>query len=174
MRKYVIMGIQGSGKGTHAKMLAGDFDLEHIAVGDIFRWNVQHHTKLGAQVRRTMAAGLLVGDDLVDAVVQQRLSEHDWNYGFIIDGFPACVPGGRPADRSPAGTTPPSGPCLCRRPSSPGLPAPTRRPGCPPGKQPPRGAQVTGHGGATPRAGQARIRTATDSAARRAQTQDPA
>jgi adenylate kinase len=88
MRKYVIMGIQGSGKGTHAKMLAGDFDLEHIAVGDIFRWNVQHHTKLGAQVRRTMAAGLLVGDDLVEAVVGVRLREHDWNYGFIIDGFP--------------------------------------------------------------------------------------
>ena len=88
MRKYVIMGIQGSGKGTHAKMLAADFDLEHIAVGDIFRWNVQHHTKLGAQVRRTMAAGLLVGDDLVEGVAQQRLREHDWNYGFIIDGFP--------------------------------------------------------------------------------------
>jgi adenylate kinase len=88
MRKYVIMGIQGSGKGTHAKMLAESLDLEHIAVGDIFRWNVQHHTKLGAQVRRTMAAGLLVGDDLVDSVVKQRLSEHDWNYGFIIDGFP--------------------------------------------------------------------------------------
>ena len=88
MRKYVIMGIQGSGKGTQAKMLAGDFDLEHIAVGDIFRWNVQHHTKLGAQVRRTMAAGLLVGDDLVESVVRQRLDQHDWNYGFIIDGFP--------------------------------------------------------------------------------------
>ena len=88
MRKYVIMGIQGSGKGTHAKMLAADFDLEHIAVGDIFRWNVQHHTKLGAQVRRTMAAGLLVGDDLVEGVVGVRLREHDWNYGFIIDGFP--------------------------------------------------------------------------------------
>src|SRR6266566_9028455 len=88
MRKYVIMGVQGSGKGTHAKMLAGGFDLEHISVGDIFRWNVQNHTKLGAQVRRTMAAGLLVGDDLVDSVVKQRLSEHDWNYGFIIDGFP--------------------------------------------------------------------------------------
>jgi len=69
MRKYIIMGIQGSGKGTHAKMLAEDFDLEHLAVGDIFRWNVQHHTKLGAQIRRTMAAGLLVGDDLVDGVV---------------------------------------------------------------------------------------------------------
>jgi len=88
MRKYVIMGIQGSGKGTHARMLAEDFDLEHIAVGDIFRWNVQHHTKLGAQVRRTMAAGLLVGDDLVEGVVGVRLREHDWNYGFIIDGFP--------------------------------------------------------------------------------------
>jgi len=84
----VIMGVQGSGKGTQAAMLATDLDLAHIAVGDIFRWNVQHHTKLGAQVRRTMAAGLLVSDDLVEGVVRERLSQHDWNYGFIIDGFP--------------------------------------------------------------------------------------
>jgi adenylate kinase len=88
MRKYVIMGVQGSGKGTQAGMLAAGLDLVHIAVGDIFRWNVQHHTKLGAQVRRTMAAGELVSDDLVEGVVKYRLSEHDWNYGFIIDGFP--------------------------------------------------------------------------------------
>jgi adenylate kinase len=88
VRKYVIMGVQGSGKGTQARMLASDLDLVHIAVGDIFRWNVQHHTKLGAQVRRTMAAGLLVSDDLAEGVVRQRLSDHDWNYGFIIDGFP--------------------------------------------------------------------------------------
>jgi len=88
VRKYVIMGVQGSGKGTQAGMLAADLDLVHIAVGDIFRWNVQHHTKLGAQVRRTMAAGLLVGDDLVEGVVRERLSQHDWNYGFIVDGFP--------------------------------------------------------------------------------------
>jgi adenylate kinase len=88
VRKYVIMGVQGSGKGTQAGLMAADLDLVHIAVGDIFRWNVQHHTKLGAQVRRTMAAGLLVGDDLVEGVVQERLSQHDWNYGFIIDGFP--------------------------------------------------------------------------------------
>ena len=65
MRKYVIMGVQGSGKGTQAAMLAADLDLVHISVGDIFRWNVQHHTKMGAQVRRIMAAGELVGDDLV-------------------------------------------------------------------------------------------------------------
>jgi len=88
MRKYVIMGIQGSGKGTQAKLLADDFDLVHISVGDIFRWNVQHHTKLGAQVKRIMAAGELVGDDLVETVVKSRLDDHDWNYGFIIDGFP--------------------------------------------------------------------------------------
>jgi adenylate kinase len=88
MRKYVIMGVQGSGKGTQSAMLAADFDLVHIAVGDIFRWNVQNHTKLGAQVRRIMAAGELVSDDLVEGVVSERMAEHDWNYGFIIDGFP--------------------------------------------------------------------------------------
>src|SRR5499427_5666370 len=82
------MGVQGSGKGTQAGMLAADLDLVHIAVGDIFRWNVQHHTKLGAQVRRIMADGLLVGDDLAEGIVRDRLAQHDWNYGFIIDGFP--------------------------------------------------------------------------------------
>ena len=88
MRKFVIMGIQGSGKGTQAKLLADHLTLEHISVGDIFRWNVQHHTKLGAQVKRVMASGQLVGDDLVEMVVGDRLTAHDWNFGFIIDGFP--------------------------------------------------------------------------------------
>ena len=88
MRKYVIMGVQGSGKGTQSQLLAADLDLVHIGVGDIFRWNVQNHTKLGAQVRRTMATGELVGDDLVESVVRDRLTQHDWNFGFIIDGFP--------------------------------------------------------------------------------------
>ena len=91
MHKYVIMGIQGSGKGTQAKLLAADFDLVHMSVGDIFRWNVEQHTKLGAQVRRIMAAGELVDDALVEAIVRQRLQDHDWNYGFIIDGFPRNV-----------------------------------------------------------------------------------
>lgn len=88
MRKYVIMGIQGSGKGTQSELLAADLDLVHISVGDIFRWNVSQHTKMGAQVQRVMAAGELLGDDLAESVVQRRLTEHDWNYGFIIDGFP--------------------------------------------------------------------------------------
>src|ERR1700748_1129717 len=88
MRKYVIMGVQGSGKGTQSQLLARDLDLVHISVGDIFRWNVQNHTKLGAQVRRIMAEGNLVGDAMAESVVRDRLTEHDWNYGFIIDGFP--------------------------------------------------------------------------------------
>src|ERR1041384_2865888 len=88
MRKYVIMGVQGSGKGTQSAMLAEDLDLEHISVGDILRWNVQHHTKLGAQVRRVVASGRLLGDDGAEEVVRKRLAEHAWNYGFIIDGFP--------------------------------------------------------------------------------------
>jgi adenylate kinase len=88
----VIMGVQGSGKGTQAKLLADEFELVHIGVGDIFRWNVQHHTKLGAQVRRAMAAGALVEDELVETIVRDRLAVHDWNYGFVIDGFPRNAP----------------------------------------------------------------------------------
>jgi adenylate kinase len=95
MRKYIVMGVQGSGKGTQAKLLADALDLEHISVGDIFRWNVEHHTKLGAQVRRIVSAGELVGDDLVERVVRRRLDEHDWNYGFIVDGFPRNQPQAR-------------------------------------------------------------------------------
>nr|MDQ3307952.1 nucleoside monophosphate kinase [Actinomycetota bacterium] len=88
MRKYVIMGVQGSGKGTQAKLLAEDFDLVHMSVGDIMRWNVQNHTKLGAQVTRIVSSGHLVGDDIVESVIQERLDRHNWNYGFIVDGFP--------------------------------------------------------------------------------------
>jgi adenylate kinase len=87
----MIMGIQGSGKGTQAQLLAADYDLVHISVGDVFRWNVEQHTKLGAQVRRIMAVGELVDDELVESVVRQRMQDHDWNYGFIIDGFPRNV-----------------------------------------------------------------------------------
>jgi adenylate kinase len=68
-----------------------DLELTHISVGDILRWHVQQHTKIGALVRRTMTAGELVGDDLVESIVRDRLQQHDWNYGFLIDGFPRNV-----------------------------------------------------------------------------------
>jgi adenylate kinase len=88
MHKYIIMGVQGCGKGTQAKLLKEAFDLVHISVGDIFRWHIQSHTKLGARIKRIMAEGQLVPDDIVEEVVKQRLDQHDWNYGFILDGFP--------------------------------------------------------------------------------------
>ena len=88
MYKYVIMGIQGCGKGTQAKLLAKDFNLVHISVGDIFRWHIQSHTKLAARIGRCTAAGELVPDDIVEEIVRGRLDQHDWNFGFILDGFP--------------------------------------------------------------------------------------
>ena len=88
MHKYIIMGVQGCGKGTQARLLKEALDLVHISVGDTFRWHIQSHTKLGARIRRTMAEGQLVPDDIVEEVVKQRLDQHDWNYGFILDGFP--------------------------------------------------------------------------------------
>jgi adenylate kinase len=91
MRKYVIMGVQGSGKGTQAKLLAEGYDLVHISVGDIFRWHLQSHTKLAARIRRLMNEGQLVPDEVVEQIVRQRLDDHDWNFGFLLDGFPRSV-----------------------------------------------------------------------------------
>ncbi|MEM6654226.1 MAG: nucleoside monophosphate kinase [Planctomycetota bacterium] len=88
MKKYIIMGPQGCGKGTQAKMLAEDFGLTHMSVGDIFRWNIQAHTKLAARIKRIMDDGQLVPDELVEEIIQRRLDLHDWNHGFILDGFP--------------------------------------------------------------------------------------
>jgi len=83
------MGIQGSGKGTHAKMLAeastSSTSLSGTSSGE--RAAPKHQARRAGQAHD--GGGLLVGDDLVDSVVKQRLSEHDWNYGFIIDGFRA-------------------------------------------------------------------------------------
>lgn len=92
MHKYIIMGVQGCGKGTQAKLLKEHLDLVHISVGDIFRWNIQSHTKLGARVRRIIAEGKLVPDDVVSEVVRRRMDQHDWNCGFILDGFPRSRP----------------------------------------------------------------------------------
>jgi adenylate kinase len=88
MDKFIIIGPQGAGKGTQAQLLCADYDFVHISIGDLFRWNMAHHTKLAARVTRIMSEGRLVPDDIVEEVVRQRLEEHDWNYGFVLDGFP--------------------------------------------------------------------------------------
>lgn len=88
MYKFIIMGIQGCGKGTQAKLLCEAYDFVHISIGDQFRWHIANHTKLAAKVNRIISGGNMVGDDLVAKVVSERLAWHDWNYGFVLDGFP--------------------------------------------------------------------------------------
>ena len=88
MKKFVIMGVQGSGKGTQAKLLCERYGLVHISVGDIFRGHIQDRTKLAARIQRIMAEGTLVPDEIVIDMIRRRLDEHDWNHGFILDGFP--------------------------------------------------------------------------------------
>ena len=88
MHKYILFGPQGCGKGTQSQLLCQDHDLVHISIGDIFRWNVANHTKLAARVKRITESGILVPDEIVEEVVRKRLEEHDWNYGFVLDGFP--------------------------------------------------------------------------------------
>ena len=89
MRKYIIMGVQGSGKGAQAKMLAKDYDLVHISIGNNFPLAHTEPYASGRPVRRIMSeAALLVPDSIVEDLVEDRLDLHDWNYGFILDGFP--------------------------------------------------------------------------------------
>src|SRR5205823_885979 len=89
MHKYIIMGVQGCGKGTQAKLLKEVLDLVHISVGDIFRWHIQSHTKLGARIKRIMADGQLVPDDVVEEVVKQRLSNTTGTMGSSWTAFRA-------------------------------------------------------------------------------------
>ena len=88
MYKYIIMGIQGVGKGTQAKLLCENYDFVHLCIGDIFRWHIANHTKLAAKINRVISKGQMVDDDMVFKEVQERLTWHDWNYGFVLDGFP--------------------------------------------------------------------------------------
>lgn len=91
MHKYIMIGPQGAGKGTQSELLSEKFGFVHISIGDIFRWNVRNHTKLGSRVTRITNEGRLVSDDIVEKVVQDRLEMHDWRYGFVLDGFPRTL-----------------------------------------------------------------------------------
>ncbi len=92
MHKYIICGPQGSGKGTQSRLLCQAHDFVHISIGDIFRWHMAHHTKLAARITRIMNEGRLVPDEIVENVVRERLQIHDFNHGFVLDGFPRTRP----------------------------------------------------------------------------------
>ncbi len=86
--KLVFLGPPGAGKGTQAKLIAGERGWAHISTGDMLRAAVKAGTPLGLKAKAIMAAGELIPDDLMCAVVADRLGEADCRPGFILDGFP--------------------------------------------------------------------------------------
>lgn len=87
----LLLGAPGVGKGTQAEILAKLWGVPKISTGDILRANVSHGTPLGVQASQIMKAGGLVPDELVNAMVADRLSDPDTEAGFILDGFPRTV-----------------------------------------------------------------------------------
>ena len=87
----ILLGPPGAGKGTQAERIKDEFGLAHISTGDILRSAVKDETPLGAQARRYMDAGDLVPDDLIIAIIVERLQEDDARDGFLLDGFPRTV-----------------------------------------------------------------------------------
>lgn len=86
--RVVLLGPPGAGKGTQAARIAETYDIPHISTGDIFRANVRGGTPLGTKAKQYMDAGDLVPDEIVIAMVADRLAEDDATKGFLLDGFP--------------------------------------------------------------------------------------
>lgn len=89
--KIVMLGPQGSGKGTHASKLSEIFGIPHISIGDLFREEIKKGTEIGKKAKEYMDKGFLVPDDIVMKVLKKRLSQKDANKGFIIDDLPRTI-----------------------------------------------------------------------------------
>jgi len=87
--RLVLLGPPGAGKGTQAKRLSATYHLQHIATGDIFRWNVQAGTELGRLAKTYMDAGELVPDDFTVRIVVDALERAPG--GYVLDGFPRTI-----------------------------------------------------------------------------------
>lgn len=86
--RIIILGPQGSGKGTYSSRLVPKLGVPHISTGDILRENVKKQTKLGLEAKEYMDKGHLVPDNIVIELLRQRFEEDDCKKGFILDGFP--------------------------------------------------------------------------------------
>ncbi|WZL72613.1 adenylate kinase [Clostridiaceae bacterium 35-E11] len=89
--RLILLGPPGAGKGTQAAGIVDRYHIPHISTGDIFRKNIKEGTALGVKAKEYMDQGLLVPDELVVAIVEDRLKESDCQEGFLLDGFPRTV-----------------------------------------------------------------------------------
>jgi adenylate kinase len=89
--RIVFLGAPGSGKGTQAQRLTADFGMVQLSTGDLLRDAVARGTALGRKAKAAMDAGELVSDDIVLALIRDRLGAPDTRKGFILDGFPRNV-----------------------------------------------------------------------------------
>lgn len=96
----ILLGPPGAGKGTQAERLQEDFHLPYVATGDILREAVREGTELGRKAKEYMDAGDLVPDDLVIAVVLERIASDEARDGFLLDGFPRNREQGEALDRA--------------------------------------------------------------------------
>jgi adenylate kinase len=87
----ILFGPPGAGKGTQAVEIAKKYKLPHISTGDMFRETATSGSETGKKLQGYMTAGKLVPDDVVIAVVRERLSKPDTSGGFLLDGFPRTV-----------------------------------------------------------------------------------
>jgi adenylate kinase len=87
----ILLGPPGAGKGTQAQRLIKDFDLAYIPTGDLLREHRDNETELGVEAKKYMAEGKLVPDDLVIAMILEKI-EDEGDDGFLLDGFPRTVP----------------------------------------------------------------------------------
>ena len=111
--RIVLLGPPGAGKGTQAIRVAARFHSPHVATGDIFRANVAEGTELGRAAQEFMDRGDLVPDDVVIAMVMERLAERDCDSGFVLDGFPRTVNQAEALDRQLADLGAPLHAVLC-------------------------------------------------------------
>jgi adenylate kinase len=84
----LLLGPQGSGKGTQAKRIEAEYGIPHIATGDMLRTAMEQGTELGRRVKPIVDSGQLVPDELMIDLIRERLGEPDAEGGFILDGFP--------------------------------------------------------------------------------------
>jgi adenylate kinase len=87
----VMLGPPGAGKGTQARLISETLNFPHISTGDMLREALRNETELGKKAKEYMESGGLVPDELVDAIVAERLKREDCNEGVILDGYPRTM-----------------------------------------------------------------------------------